>query len=91
MKNLIIIALIAYGAYYFIYKKKSQCETMDDVKNKGLELAQAFIHAATDRNSDIDTKSLITEINKIEIMKKNGFPNIQQACEAMDDIMDELD
>lgn len=91
MKNIFIIAIIAFAGYYYFTHQHSQCETVDDVTNKGIELAQAFVHASTAKNSEIDTISLIKEIQKIEIMKKNGFPDIQKTCEAMDNIMDELE
>ena len=91
MKNLIIIAVIAYAAYYFFYNKKSQCENLEDVTHKGRELAQAVVHAASAKNSTLDSEGLMSELKKIEIMKKNGFPDFQLACDAMDEMIDILD
>ena len=31
------------------------------------------------------------KIKKVEIMKENGFPNIQESCAAMDEIIDYLE
>ena len=91
MKNLIIIGLILGIAYYFFNNRVTNCETIEDVQDKGLELAQAFMHAATAKNSSIDAEALMKRIKKVEVMKDNGFPDIQKACVAMDEIMDELD
>ncbi len=91
MKNLIIIIIIAAIGYYFLNNRKSQCETIEDVKNKGLELTQAFIHAATAKDPKISADTLMQKIKKVEIMKENGFPNIQESCAAMDEIIDYLE
>lgn len=91
MKKIFILAFILVIGYYFYYNKYSQCETLEDVKDKGLELTQAFIHAVSSKDKDIDTTGIIAKIKQIDIMKKDNIVDIQMACEVMDDIMAELE
>ena len=91
MKNLIIIVLIAAAAYYYFNQPKPACETINDVKDRAYDLAKALVHASTAKNSDLSADSLMQKIKKLDSMKKEGFPDIPQACELMDELMDELE
>jgi hypothetical protein len=91
MKNIIIVVILAATGYYYFSNRHSPCETMDDVKDKAYALSKAFIHAATANNNRIDPVKLMEKIKEVEVMKTNGFPDRQQACQLMDELMDELD
>ena len=91
MKFLIILILIATAGYYYFNQPKPACETFSDVQDRAYELAKAFMHASTAKNSDLTAKSILQKTKKLESMKKEGFPDIPRACELMDEMMDELD
>ncbi len=83
MKLFLLIILIAAAGYFYMYQT-SRCSTKEDVFNKSLELIDEINKAKKDLS-----------VNKIEaIMSKmaniKALTDMQEACNAMDDMMGEL-
>jgi hypothetical protein len=90
MKKLFIIVIIAAAAYYYFNSYHPSCENLEDVENRGIELLEKFQKAVFSSHKDIDAMKLIEKMKEVELMKKHGFPDVQAACNLMDDLMDEL-
>ncbi len=90
MKNVLIIGIIAAITYYYFESHHAKCESVADVENRAVELMGKFKSAVFSSNKDIDAMKLIQKIKEVELMKQHGFPDVQAACNLMDDLMEEL-
>lgn len=89
MKYLILFVLLLVGYSYF-KSYHAKCENLHDVENRAVELMDKFKSAVFSSEKDIDAMKLIQKIKEVQLMKKHGFPDIQAACNLMDDLMEEL-
>jgi hypothetical protein len=76
--------------YYYFENHHSKCESVGDVENRAIELMDKFKSAVFSSNKDIDSMKLIQKMKEVELLKKHGFPDVQAACNLMDDLMEEL-
>lgn len=83
MKILLFIVLLAAAGYFYLYQT-SRCETAEDVLDKSIEL----MNHINENKKDISVNKLEAMMSKMKNLK--ALTDKQEACNAMNDIMDEL-
>jgi hypothetical protein len=83
MKTIIFILLIVAAGYFYFYQT-SKCSSKEDVLDKSIEL----IDHINKNKKDISFNKLEAMLSKIASIK--ALTDQQEACNAMDDMMDEL-
>jgi hypothetical protein len=83
MKILFIFILIISAGYFYLYQS-SRCNTKEDVYNKSLEL----IEHINKYKKDLSVNKIEAMMSKMANIK--ALTDSQEACNAMQDMMDEL-
>lgn len=94
MKNLIIVGILAYAGYYYYNKTPSLviCETVEDVKIKEYEVGKTMLTGGVKLNKrrNNGTRELQEIIRRLDLMQRRGYPHPQDACDAYNELLDEL-
>jgi hypothetical protein len=83
MKVLILIIIIAAAGYFYMYQT-SRCNSKEDVFDKSIEL----IDHINKNKKDLSINKIEAMMSKMASIK--ALTDKQEACNAMDDMMDEL-